>query len=184
MNVSQGKGGTRDDLKVVRERANSPSRAPRGKAFYNTPGEHPILMSGTAPPPTPSTTPATPAAPASSWTGAKIGPASAWDTANPKSITEQKILTNLKKIYDPEIPMNIVDLGLIYGFKWNNDTSVTVTMTLTAPGCPVAGILADEVKAAVQAAEGVKEAVVDMVWEPPWTPDRMSDLAKRTFGYV
>jgi FeS assembly SUF system protein len=139
-------------------------------------------MSGTAPPPTPPSAPAT--APAPGWTGAKIGPASAWDPANAKSVAEQKILTNLKKIYDPEIPMNIVDLGLIYAFKWTNDTSVTVTMTLTAPGCPVAGILADEVKAAVQSAEGVKEAVVDMVWEPPWTPDRMSDLAKRTFGYV
>jgi FeS assembly SUF system protein len=144
-------------------------------------------MSGAAPPPTPSSVPAgSPAvAPApGGWTGAKIGPSSAWDPANPKSASEQKILTNLKKIYDPEIPMNIVDLGLIYGFKWTGDASVTVTMTLTAPGCPVAGILADEVKSAVQAAEGVKEAVVDMVWEPPWTPDKMSDLAKRTFGYV
>jgi metal-sulfur cluster biosynthetic enzyme len=131
-------------------------------------------MSGTAPatPPAPSSSP--PGAPGTSgaWTGAKIGPPSAWDAANPKSANEQKILTNL------------VDLGLIYAFKWTGEDSVTVTMTLTAPGCPVAGILADEVKSAVQAAEGVKEAVVDMVWEPPWTPDRMSDLAKRTFGYV
>jgi FeS assembly SUF system protein len=145
-------------------------------------------MSGTAPPPAPPSAPPTPpgapAAPVSGWTGAKIGPTSAWDAANPKSATEQKILTNLKKIYDPEIPMNIVDLGLIYSFKWTGEASVTVTMTLTAPGCPVAGILADEVKSAVQAAEGVKEALVDMVWEPPWTPDKMSDLAKRTFGYV
>jgi len=141
-------------------------------------------MSGTAPPATPSSPPSEPTAPAGAWTGAKIGPASAWDGANPKSANEQKILSNLKKIFDPEIPMNIVDLGLIYAFKWTDEASVTVTMTLTAPGCPVAGILADEVKSAVQAAEGVKEAVVDMVWEPPWTPDRMSDLAKRTFGYV
>lgn len=145
-------------------------------------------MSGAAPPPSPTSAPAATAPPAAppvaGWTGAKIGPSSAWDTSNPKSASEQKILTNLKKIYDPEIPMNIVDLGLIYAFKWTGPDSVTVTMTLTAPGCPVAGILADEVKSAVQAAEGVKEAVVDMVWEPPWTPDRMSDLAKRTFGYV
>jgi FeS assembly SUF system protein len=141
-------------------------------------------MSGTVPPPTPSSPPSPAATPVAGWTGAKIGPASAWDASNPKSSNEQKILTNLKKIYDPEIPMNIVDLGLIYAFKWTGESSVTVTMTLTAPGCPVAGILADEVKSAVQAAEGVKEAVVDMVWEPPWTPDRMSDLAKKTFGYV
>lgn len=140
-------------------------------------------MSGVAPPTPAAGAPGSPT-PAGGWTGAKIGPASAWDASNPKGPREQKILTNLKKIYDPEIPMNIVDLGLIYAFKWTGEDSVTVTMTLTAPGCPVAGILADEVKSAVQAAEGVKDAVVDMVWEPPWTPDRMSDLAKRTFGYV
>ncbi|MCI4352933.1 MAG: iron-sulfur cluster assembly protein [Thermoplasmata archaeon] len=141
-------------------------------------------MSGTAPAPTAPTAAPEPAAPAPGWTGAKIGPSSAWDPTNPRAPSELKILTNLKKIFDPEIPMNIVDLGLIYAFKWTDDASVTVTMTLTAPGCPVAGILADEVKSAVQAAEGIKEAVVDMVWEPPWTPDRMSDLAKRSFGYV
>jgi FeS assembly SUF system protein len=141
-------------------------------------------MSGAAPPAPASSAPAPGTPPVAGWTGAKIGPSSAWDANNPKSPSEQKILSNLKKIYDPEIPMNIVDLGLIYAFKWTGPDSVTVTMTLTAPGCPVAGILADEVKSAVQAAEGVKEAVVDMVWEPPWTPDRMSDLAKRTFGYV
>jgi FeS assembly SUF system protein len=149
-----------------------------------TPGEHPPAMSGTAPPEPAPNAPAATATPVPGWTGAKIGPPTAWDPSNPKSANEQKILTNLKKIYDPEIPMNIVDLGLIYAFKWTGPDSVTVTMTLTAPGCPVAGILADEVKSAVQAAEGVKEAVVDMVWEPPWTPDRMSDLAKRTFGYA
>jgi len=141
-------------------------------------------MSGTAPPSATPQPASESAAPVAGWTGAKIGPPSAWDPANARSASEQKILTNLKKIYDPEIPMNIVDLGLIYAFKWTGEDTVTVTMTLTAPGCPVAGILADEVKAAVQAAEGIKEAVVDMVWEPPWTPERMSDLAKRSFGYV
>jgi FeS assembly SUF system protein len=141
-------------------------------------------MSGTAPPSTPATEPAPVTPLGGEWTGARIGPASAWDAANPHAAGELKILTNLKKIFDPEIPMNIVDLGLIYAFKWTDDSTVTVTMTLTAPGCPVAGILADEVKSAVQAVEGIKEATVDMVWEPPWTPDRMSDLAKRTFGYV
>jgi FeS assembly SUF system protein len=98
--------------------------------------------------------------------------------------TEEKIRQNLKKVYDPEIPMNIVDLGLIYEMIWADDQTVTIKMTLTAPGCPVAGILADEVKAAAQSVEGVREANIDMVWEPPWTPERMSDLAKRTFGYV
>ncbi|HEV2165992.1 MAG TPA: iron-sulfur cluster assembly protein [Thermoplasmata archaeon] len=96
---------------------------------------------------------------------------------------EKLALENLKKIYDPEIPMNIVDLGLIYGFDWVGD-DVTLHMTLTAPGCPVAGILAEEVKGAVEKVPNVHAATVDMVWEPPWTPERMSDFAKRQFGYL
>ncbi|MGA9839857.1 MAG: iron-sulfur cluster assembly protein [Thermoplasmata archaeon] len=96
---------------------------------------------------------------------------------------ERLITENLKQIYDPEIPMNIVDLGLIYGFDWVGD-EVTLKMTLTAPGCPVAGILAEEVKNAIEKVPEVKAAKVDMIWDPPWTPDRMSDFAKRQFGYA
>jgi metal-sulfur cluster biosynthetic enzyme len=90
---------------------------------------------------------------------------------------------NLKQIYDPEIPMNIVDLGLIYGFEWAGD-DVTLKMTLTAPGCPVAGILAEEVKTALEKVPNVKSAKVDMIWDPPWSPERMSEFAKRQFGYA
>ena len=122
-------------------------------------------------------TPAAPATPAPATTGG--APA----TTGPHAESEKKILENLKKVYDPEIPMNIVDLGLIYGFEWHEE-KVTLRMTLTAPGCPVAGILAEEVKAAVEKVPEVKEATVDMVWEPPWTPDRMSEFAKRQFGYL
>ncbi|MCI4319139.1 MAG: iron-sulfur cluster assembly protein [Thermoplasmata archaeon] len=104
-------------------------------------------------------------------------------TTGPHAESEKKILENLKKVYDPEIPMNIVDLGLIYGFDWHDD-KLTLRMTLTAPGCPVAGILAEEVKAAAEKVPEVKEATVDMVWEPAWTPDRMSEFAKRQFGYL
>ena len=96
---------------------------------------------------------------------------------------ERLITENLKQIYDPEIPMNIVDLGLIYGFEWVGD-SVTLKMTLTAPGCPVAGILAEEIKMAIEKVPNVKGATVDLIWDPPWTPDRMSDFAKRQFGYA
>ena len=103
--------------------------------------------------------------------------------SGPHADQESKIVENLKKIYDPEIPMNIVDLGLIYGFDWHDD-DVTLHMTLTAPGCPVAGILAEEVKLAIEKVPGVKAATVDMVWEPPWTPERMSEFAKRQFGYL
>ncbi|MFZ1023075.1 MAG: iron-sulfur cluster assembly protein [Thermoplasmata archaeon] len=96
---------------------------------------------------------------------------------------EGAIVKQLKNIYDPEIPMNIVDLGLIYGFDWKED-SVNLRMTLTAPGCPVAGILADEIKAAIEKVPEVKSATVEMIWDPPWTPDRMSEFAKRQFGYL
>ncbi|MCI4358210.1 MAG: iron-sulfur cluster assembly protein [Thermoplasmata archaeon] len=110
-------------------------------------------------------------------------PATAGLTGGVYADREQAVLENLKKIYDPEIPMNIVDLGLIYGFDWSGD-DVTLHMTLTAPGCPVAGILAEEVKGAIEKVEHIHAATVDMVWEPPWTPERMSDFAKRQFGYL
>ena len=96
---------------------------------------------------------------------------------------EAAIVKQLKNIYDPEIPMNIVDLGLIYGLDWKED-SVNLRMTLTAPGCPVAGILADEIKAAIEKVANIKSATVEMIWDPPWTPDRMSEFAKRQFGYL
>ncbi len=96
---------------------------------------------------------------------------------------ERLITENLKQIYDPEIPMNIVDLGLIYGFEWSGD-DVTLKMTLTAPGCPVAGILAEEIKGAIEKVPLVHSAKVDLIWDPPWSPDRMSEFAKRQFGYM
>lgn len=117
-------------------------------------------------------------------------PATAAPTAPPTSAPsgehaelERLITENLKQIYDPEIPMNIVDLGLIYGFEWTGD-AVTLKMTLTAPGCPVAGILAEEIKMAIEKVPHVKAATVELIWDPPWTPERMSDFAKRQFGYA
>ena len=101
----------------------------------------------------------------------------------PYSERERLITEGLKQVYDPEIPMNIVDLGLIYGFEWKGD-DVKLRMTLTAPGCPVAGILAEEVKTVVEKVPQVHGATVELVWDPPWTPDRMSDFAKRQFGYL
>ena len=110
-------------------------------------------------------------------------PASAPGSSGPNSAREGEIIQQLKKIYDPEIPMNIVDLGLIYGFDWKGD-DVILHMTLTAPGCPVAGILAEEIKTAAEKVPTVHQVTVDMVWDPPWTPDRMSEFAKRQFGYL
>ena len=117
-------------------------------------------------------------------TPAPAAPApSAAPAATPYTERETLILQQLKKIYDPEIPMNIVDLGLVYGFDWKGD-ELTLKMTLTSPGCPVAGILAEEIKAAVEKVPQVAKATVDMIWEPPWTPERMSEFAKRQFGYL
>jgi metal-sulfur cluster biosynthetic enzyme len=127
--------------------------------------------------------PSTPAeAPASSAPGAAASPGPV-PAPGPNREREAAIIVELKKIYDPEIPMNIVDLGLIYGFDWTGD-EVVLHMTLTAPGCPVAGILAEEVKSAIEKVPSVTKASVDMVWEPAWTPDRMSEFAKRQFGYL
>ncbi|MGI0072085.1 MAG: metal-sulfur cluster assembly factor [Thermoplasmata archaeon] len=114
---------------------------------------------------------------------ATSAPTAASSAPGPYSDRERLITESLKQIYDPEIPMNIVDLGLIYGFEWSGD-DLTLKMTLTAPGCPVAGILAEEIKTAIEKVPNVKSAKVDMIWDPPWSPERMSDFAKRQFGYA
>ena len=90
---------------------------------------------------------------------------------------KEKIIENIKKVFDPEIPVNIYELGLIYDIKID-DGDVEVTMTLTSPFCPVAGSLPKEVAARVSEVEGVKKANVELVFEPPWTMDLMSNEAK------
>ena len=84
----------------------------------------------------------------------------------------------LKTVHDPEIPVNIFDLGLIYSVDRKPDGDVYVTMSLTAPGCPVAGEMPAQVAEAVAAAQGVGAVTVELVWEPAWTPERMSEDAK------
>lgn len=90
--------------------------------------------------------------------------------------TKEDILTALKEVYDPEIPINIVDLGLIYDVQISND-NVHVKLTLTAPGCPLSEILSAEVRERLLKVEGIKEASVEMVWDPPWTPERINKEA-------
>lgn len=90
---------------------------------------------------------------------------------------KQKIIENIKKVFDPEIPVNIYELGLIYDIKID-DGNVEVIMTLTSPFCPVAGSLPKEVAARVSEVDGVKKANVELVFEPPWTMDLMSNEAK------
>ena len=90
----------------------------------------------------------------------------------------------LSQIYDPEIPVNIYELGLIYDIKINTDQSVRIVMTLTAPACPVAGSLPGEVEKKVEAIPEVKSADVELVWEPAWSRDLMSEAALLTLGML
>ena len=93
------------------------------------------------------------------------------------------IVAALKTVYDPEIPADIYELGLIYKIDIEDDRSVKIEMTLTAPGCPVAGEMPGWVQNAVSAVEGVSGVDVDMVFDPPWTPDRMSEEAQVALGW-
>jgi FeS assembly SUF system protein len=105
-------------------------------------------------------------------------------TAKQKEI-EEKVIEALKLVYDPEIPVNIYELGLIYSIDVDPDTSaVSVKMTLTAPGCPVAGSLPREVQQRIESVPGVPQAVVELVWDPPWTKDRMSEAAQLELGLI
>jgi FeS assembly SUF system protein len=89
-----------------------------------------------------------------------------------------QIVEVLKTVYDPEIPVNIYDLGLIYDIAIDPEQNVHVNMTLTSPMCPVAGSLPPEVRSRVAGVDGVREATVDVVWDPPWSPQKMSDAAR------
>ena len=93
-----------------------------------------------------------------------------------------KVKKKLRDIFDPEIPVNIVDLGLIYTVEINKEMDCQVLMTLTAPNCPAAEILPAEVYAHAQSIEGVQKVNVDITFEPPWTPDRISEEARFTLG--
>lgn len=93
------------------------------------------------------------------------------------------IISALKTVYDPEIPADIYELGLIYKIDIEDDRSVKIDMTLTAPGCPVAGEMPGWVQNAVGAVEGVSDVEVSMTFDPPWTPDRMSEEAQVAVGW-
>jgi FeS assembly SUF system protein len=93
-----------------------------------------------------------------------------------------RIVEALSSVFDPEIPVNIYELGLIYDILVDDASVVGIRMTLTAPGCPAAQSLPVEVRNKVAAIPGVTEAVVDIVWDPPWDRDRMSDVAKLQLG--
>tara|TARA_B100001250_G_C19534614_1_gene671985 strand:+ start:494 stop:796 length:303 start_codon:yes stop_codon:yes gene_type:complete len=91
---------------------------------------------------------------------------------------KNKVIECIKKIFDPEIPVNIYELGLIYKIEVDEKNNVKVDMTLTSPNCPVAESLPNEVKESIMKIEGVSDVSLNLVWEPPWTKDKMSEAAK------
>jgi FeS assembly SUF system protein len=100
--------------------------------------------------------------------------------SSPLDLKEQ-VVDALRTIYDPEIPVNIYELGLVYGIDANPE-EVLIEMTLTSPGCPVAGSLPMEVKSRIREIEGVKSVRVELVWDPPWNPDMISEAGKLQLG--
>ena len=96
----------------------------------------------------------------------------------------EAVISALKEIYDPEIPVNIYDLGLIYGVEVDDESDVTVTMTLTTPHCPVAETMPGEVELRAASVPGVRDAEVNLVWDPPWGPDKMTDEARLELGML
>lgn len=96
----------------------------------------------------------------------------------------EQVVGALRGVFDPEIPVNIYDLGLIYALDIDAAGEVKVQMTLTAPGCPVAQTFPATVEDAVKAVPGVKDAAVELVWDPPWSSDRMTDAAKLQLGML
>ena len=106
------------------------------------------------------------------------------DPAAPGGDLYEAVVGALKEIFDPEIPVNIYDLGLIYGVDVDNDGGVVVTMTLTTPHCPVAESMPGEVELRVSSVPGVRDAEVNLVWDPPWDPAKMSDEARLELGML
>lgn len=100
---------------------------------------------------------------------------------NDEVLTES-VITALKTVFDPEIPVNIYDLGLIYNIAISEDSHVHLQMTLTSPGCPVAQTFPGTVEQAVNQVEGISDCTVELVWEPPWTQERMSEVARLELG--
>jgi FeS assembly SUF system protein len=105
-------------------------------------------------------------------------------TTGPGSDLQATVVEALKSIYDPEIPVDIYELGLIYDVDISEDGDATIAMTLTTPHCPVAESLPQEVELRVLSVPGIRDAVVNLVWDPPWDPSKMSDEARLELGML
>lgn len=97
---------------------------------------------------------------------------------------EERVITAIRLIYDPEIPVNVYDLGLIYGIDIGDDGLVRVDMTLTSPMCPVAEILPQQVENSIRMVDGVSDVELELVWDPPWHPGRLSEETKLELGLL
>src|SRR5512144_240032 len=106
------------------------------------------------------------------------------DAAPAEGTLRERVEDALRTVYDPEIPVNIYELGLIYDIDITGEGVVRVKMTLTAPSCPVAGVIPGEVEARLRAVEGVTDAEVELVWDPPWDASRMSEAARLELGFM
>ncbi|HML96083.1 MAG TPA: metal-sulfur cluster assembly factor [Thermodesulfobacteriota bacterium] len=100
----------------------------------------------------------------------------------PPTVTEEKVLEALSNVYDPEIPIDIVNLGLIYGVEIDGG-NVRIEMTMTAPGCPVSGQIAGESRLLVEEIPGVESVDIELVWDPPWDPSKMSEEAQQSLNF-
>jgi FeS assembly SUF system protein len=120
------------------------------------------------------------ASPVASHVASHVDPRASWtpDGENTPPVTEDAIIAAIATIYDPEIPVNIYELGLIYAVEILDDGRVKVEMTLTAPACPSAQELPEQVREATMGVPGVTSCEVDVVWDPPWDPSRMSEEAR------
>jgi FeS assembly SUF system protein len=96
----------------------------------------------------------------------------------------ERVIEILRTVYDPEIPVNIFELGLIYKVDIDDDNHVQIDMTLTSPACPVAGTLPGEVETKVGSVAGVRDATVELVWDPPWNPSMMTEEAQLELGFI
>ncbi|MGB0629871.1 MAG: SUF system Fe-S cluster assembly protein [Alphaproteobacteria bacterium] len=106
------------------------------------------------------------------------------EAATPEEALKNEVIAAIRECYDPEIPVNIYDLGLIYDVHVSETSKVDLVMTLTSPHCPVAEILPAQVKSRVELVDGVDEVDLELTWDPPWTPDNMSEAAKLELGFM
>lgn len=97
---------------------------------------------------------------------------------------EEEIVTMLKTVYDPEIPIDIYNLGLIYGVEIDDDNNVTITMTLTAPNCPAADFILEDVRFKVSTVKGIKNVIINLTFDPEWNRDMLSEEAKLELGFL